>query len=143
MGHNSWLDTFISVYGDLETNNLALLEKVYHRDIHFSDPMHEVHGLNDLIAYFGTLYTNLDYCRFQINHVINDNNDAAVYWTMFFSHPKLNRGEEILVEGNSFLTQKDNKVIRHRDYLDLGAMLYEHIPFLGSAIKTIKKRASR
>ena len=34
------------------------------------------------------------------------------------------------------------KIINHRDYFDVGAMLYRHIPVLGSAVKYIDKRAS-
>ncbi|MCZ8488953.1 hypothetical protein O9992_22685 [Vibrio lentus] len=37
-----------------------------------------------------------------------------------------------------------NQVVYHRDYLDVGSMLYEQYPStLGCAIKSIKKRASR
>jgi hypothetical protein len=35
---------------------------------------------------------------------------------------------------------KAGKVRYHRDYFDLGAMLYEHLPLLGSLVKTIKRR---
>lgn len=143
MGHEPWLERFISVYSDLGTTNLTLLEQVYHADIHFTDPIHDVKGINYLLTYFDSLYTNLNTCRFNIDKVMTADMDAAIYWTMTFSHPKLNNGNEISVEGHSFLSQQDNKVIRHRDYLDVGSMLYEHIPLLGAVIKSIKKRASQ
>jgi len=37
----------------------------------------------------------------------------------------------------SHLKFADGKVISHRDYFDLGEMLYEHIPLLGGVIKSI------
>jgi hypothetical protein len=75
--------------------------------------------------------------------VFSSDNQAALYWTMSFCHPKLNQGSEIVVEGHSYLVEQDNKVIKHRDYLDVGAMLYEHIPLLGSVVKTVKRRAAK
>ena len=32
------------------------------------------------------------------------------------------------------------KVCQHRDYFDLGAMLYEQLPLLGPVVRTIKMR---
>ena len=51
-------------------------------------------------------------------------------WTMFLNHPKL-RGETVRVEGASYLRTRNGKVYYHRDYFDLGAMLYEN-PATGS-----------
>jgi hypothetical protein len=42
------------------------------------------------------------------------------------------------VDGFSQISFEDNKVKHHRDYFDLGSMLYEQIPVLGLLIKKIK-----
>ena len=62
---------------------------------------------------------------------------------MSYSHKRLNSAQPIQVQGHSLLKMADDKVIYHRDYVDLGAMLYEHIPLLGKVIRTIKARASQ
>jgi hypothetical protein len=38
---------------------------------------------------------------------------------------------------------QDNKVIYHRDYLDLGSMLYEQLPFIGKLISWLKVKAKK
>ena len=38
------------------------------------------------------------------------------------------------------LIPADGKVERHRDYFDAGALLYQHVPLLGSAIRWLQRR---
>ncbi|MDP7591569.1 MAG: nuclear transport factor 2 family protein [Litorilituus sp.] len=137
-----WLDNFIQVYSQLSVDNLALLDKVYHEDILFTDPMHSVQGFDQLKKYFNSLYTNLESCSFNIVQVIHEGNQAAIYWKMTFVHPKLSNGCEIEVLGNSQLQGCEEKVIYQRDFFDLGAMLYQHLPLVGRLIGFIKNRAA-
>lgn len=141
--HALWLQQFIDIYQRLSVDNLELLAKIYHPDVTFQDPMHEIHGFDELNQYFHALYENLISCRFEITQVITQDDQAAVYWQMSYQHPSLNRGKTVVVEGNSMLKGLGDKVIYHRDYLDLGAMLYEHIPVIGRLTKWVKNRASQ
>lgn len=138
-----WLVNFIDNYSQLSTDNLALLENIYHKDVTFIDPLHEVKGFENLQVYFYGLYESLTSCFFTIEHIFEKNNEAAVYWTMSYQHPKLNSGKVITVQGHSHIKGEHEKVIYHRDYLDAGAMLYEHIPLIGRIIKWIKVRAAK
>lgn len=137
----SWVCNFVNIYQQLNTKNLDLLSDIYDENIVFEDPMHRVEGFKNLQKYFEQLYRNLKSCTFAIKDVIADDDNAAVYWTMIFVHPKLNSGKPVEVQGTSKLHREGAKVIYHRDYLDIGAMLYEQIPLVGSMIKMIKKRA--
>ena len=47
---------------------------------------------------------------------------------------------EIILPGVSYLTFEDGKIREQRDYYDLGAMLYEHVPLVGYVIDKIKQR---
>lgn len=138
-----WLLNFVTIYQSLHTDNVDDIRQIYHRDIIFEDPLHRVEGLNNLLDYFNKLYQNLSYCEFIITDSFYSHNQAAVYWVMSFKHPNLNGGELVEVIGHTHLKGIDDKVTYHRDYLDAGAMLYEHIPVLGSAIRFVKKRASQ
>ena len=137
----AWLKKFIDIYDRLSTDNLELLSDLYHDDIEFRDPLHKIKGIEALNDYFNGLYQNLNHCQFSIHNVVFDEKQAAVYWAMNYQHPKLNGGEEILVEGSSFLKGHEDKVYYHRDYLDLGSMLYEHVPFLGAMVRWLKRKA--
>lgn len=138
-----WLATFVDVYQRLATDNLSLLTQVYSPDVHFQDPLHSIKGRHSLVAYFDGLYRNIDYCQFTIDDVLHRDQQAAIYWTMTFIHPSLNRGKPIRVEGHSRLRAEGDKVVYHRDYLDAGAMIYEHVPVLGRLVKMLKQRAGQ
>lgn len=139
----TWLNNFVETYQTLSTTNLSLLAHVYHKEVIFIDPMHHVEGFDNLSQYFRVLYQHLTHCQFDIKHLIYSQNEAAIYWQMSYKHPKLNHGNLVVVEGHSQIKGHEDKVIFHRDYLDIGAMLYEQLPMLGRLIKWIKARASR
>lgn len=138
-----WLDSFIDVYSQLSTDNLQLLDYLYHQDVIFIDPMQSLQGLAQLKKYFDNLYSNLLSCNFTIVQVIHEGNQAAIYWQMTFCHPYLNRGNKVTVSGSSHIQGNEDKVTYHKDFVDLGAMLYEQIPFLGQLIRFIKRKAAK
>ncbi len=138
-----WLSNFVNVYQTLSTTNLGLLTTIYHEDIVFIDPMHQVEGLVQLQCYFANLYQNLSTCHFSIEKVLLENDSAALYWQMSYQHPKLNKGNTVTVDGHSHIRGIQDKVIYHRDYLDLGAMLYEQLPLFGKLTKWIKTKAAK
>ena len=137
-----WLTNFVENYEKLSIDNLHLIREIYHQEVTFQDPAHTLVGLDKLEAYFSSLYTNLSECSFVIDKILLQGDEAAIYWSMKFRHPKLSCGNSIAVEGTSLIKGQGQKVIQHRDYVDYGAMLYEHIPALGLVVKFIKKRLS-
>lgn len=136
-----WLSEFVRVYQTLNTVNLDSLKTVYHQNVVFIDPLHKIEGFDELSKYFEQLYKNLSTCEFVINKVLTQGHEAAIYWTMTYQHNKLNSGQPVNVVGSSFIKSDKGKIIFHRDYLDLGAMLYEQLPFFGRLIKWIKTKA--
>jgi ketosteroid isomerase-like protein len=138
-----WLNNFISIYQQLSINNLELLSNIYHQDVTFVDPIHKVEGFDNLYDYFKRLYLNLASCDFVIEDVIEQGTYAAIYWKMTYTHKKLNQGKPVTVFGHSHLKARDDKVIYHRDYLDLGVMIYEQLPLIGRVIRWIKSQAAK
>lgn len=136
------LDKFVNLYNGLNKENLATLSEIYTDDVTFIDPLHELHGLDTLAEYFSHLYENLVECEFKITERFYTEDNAAIYWQMSYAHSKINSGRLIKVQGHSQLKFVDGKVKFHRDYFDLGAMLYENLPLIGAAIRLIKTKAS-
>ncbi|MDC0609510.1 nuclear transport factor 2 family protein [Vibrio sp.] len=134
------VEHFIKVYTELNRDNLDLVTSIYHPDIEFQDPAHKLNGLSALLGYFRELYSNVSSCQFNIFNVDIVEDKAYLMWEMTYSHPKLNHKKPITVQGASLIRFKDGLVIYHRDFLDLGAMLYEHIPLVGNVIKALKRR---
>ncbi|WP_018693271.1 nuclear transport factor 2 family protein [Algicola sagamiensis] len=131
---------FISLYEQLDKNSIEQLSDVYHPDIVFQDPAHEITGWHDFYRYFEGLMENLSFCHFNIQSHHQENDEAFLVWEMTFEHPKISNGEPVVVSGSSHLKMFDERVIYHRDYFDMGQMLYEHLPVLSQAIRWIKRR---
>ncbi|SUI76327.1 nuclear transport factor 2 family protein [Shewanella morhuae] len=139
---NPLVDNFIELYQALNKNNLHLLGQVYGDDIIFTDPMHQISGLESLTQYFAKLYENVQHIQFEIKEVQQSDSQASLFWQMQYRHPKLNRGHLISVDGMSQLKFND-KIYFHRDYFDLGQMLYEQVPCVGGLIRLLKMRAAK
>ena len=131
------------VYQQLNKSNLHLLSDVYHDEVVFEDAAHRLEGWQELENYFESLYTNVTRCDFNILEHQQTGNSGFLTWQMALEHPKLSKGSMIHVNGVSHLKFSQGRVIYHRDYFDLGEMLYENLPLLGSVIKTIKQRLGK
>ncbi|MGY6038198.1 nuclear transport factor 2 family protein [Aeromonas sp. AE23HZ002T15] len=138
---NEPLAHFIVLYLQLDRQQLHRLPEIYAEQVVFMDPAHRIEGLAALTSYFASLYQRLDHCRFEIVSQQQQGNEAWLSWIMTFAHPRLAGGKPVRVEGATRL-QFDpwGKVCLHRDYFDLGAMLYEQLPLLGPLIRAIRAR---
>ena len=135
------LSRFIALYQQLNLQQLHRLPEVYADEVIFIDPAHRIEGLTALGDYFAALYQRLAYCRFEIISQQHEGAQAWLSWVMTFSHPRLAAGQPIRVEGATRLEfDAEGKVRVHRDYFDLGAMLYEQLPLLGPLVRLIKGR---
>lgn len=138
---SDFLRQFAERFAALDASNLDRLGELYSDNVLFRDPLHEVRGLTELRRYFAELYANVSELRFDF-HGFDQVREGEGYlrWTMSYRHPRLARGETIQIEGCSHLRWEGDKVHQHRDYFDAGALLYEHLPVLGSAIGWLKRR---
>ncbi|ROM57476.1 transcriptional regulator [Pseudomonas poae] len=137
---SDFLPRFAQAFAALDKHNLYLLDSLYSPDIVFADPLHEVHGLPAIHRYFTQLYSQVSQLRFDFQGFDQvAEGEGYLRWNMSFRHPRLNHGDEINVQGCSHLMWHD-KVYRHRDYFDAGALLYEHLPVFGRLIRWLKRR---
>lgn len=134
------IDTFRQFYDDLTLEKLPMLEKLYDDNVLLIDPVGTHRGLPLVDTYFRKLMANTSSCRFDIHQIMRNENTIFVSWTMVFVTPTFNKGEPVAVDGCSHLIVRNEKIIQHRDYYDMGQMIYEKIPVLGFLVKTIKKK---
>ncbi|BAP41519.1 nuclear transport factor 2 family protein [Pseudomonas sp. 21LCFQ02] len=137
---SDFLQQFAHGFAALNKDNLDRLGQLYSEDVCFSDPLHNLQGLGQMREYFDQLYANVSELSFDF-HGFDEVRPGAGYllWTMHYRHPRLEGGKLLQVEGCSHLLWHD-KVYRHRDYFDAGALLYEHLPVLGGVIGWLKRR---
>lgn len=134
------MKNFLDVYQNLNRDNVYILGTIYTDDIHFVDPAHEIHGLDKLTSYFRSMYQNVQSIEFAYRQTDELKSESYVQWDMTFVHKKLAGGRQITMSGITFLQfHSDGKIYYHRDYFDLGAMVYEHIPLLGRLVRSIKR----
>ena len=142
---------FESFYVDLESMKVEELADIYSDDVVFIDPIAAHTGITSVKSYFAKLLRNAKNCSFAIHSIDKlassekgEQNPAGhlaylVTWKMTFTTSGTNKGNPIHVDGITQLKIKDDKIIFHRDYYDLGQMVYENIPLLGRIIKRIKR----
>ena len=112
----------------------------YDENVEFVDPVGKIIGRKNLTQYYTHMYENLIAIHFDFHETITQGSVVFTTWTMKLKHKKVNSGDEIIVEGGSHIKFKNAKAVYHRDYFDLGAMVYEHVPVLGSVTNWIKSK---
>lgn len=137
MSHS--FEKFISFYSDFSPESLLRLPEIYAQNVVFKDPIHEVNGVEALNSYFTTSMKNLDYCQFEFVDHYAGNKSGYGEWIMHYQHPKINAGERLSLKGVTVVNMED-KIVFHRDYYDMGELLYEHVPLLGTVVKKLKHR---
>jgi hypothetical protein len=128
------------------------LSQIYSDNVIFIDPIAHHSGISAVENYFTKLLDDAQYCTFTIHSIeqtvptkpeISKSQDIASYivcWKMVFTSPRINKGQPIDVDGITQLKCQGNQIIYHRDYYDLGQMVYENVPLLGRIIKYIKRK---
>ena len=129
------------IFNALNRDTMNLLESFYDPEIVFQDPIVHIEGLPDLRAYYVSMYESVEEIRFDIaNHYI-DGDRHVVSWTMTVVHERFNQGKEVVVDGVSVIHfNASDLVVYHRDYFDMGALVYEHVPLLGYVVGRVKER---
>ena len=132
------IEEFFNAF-NLET--MYLVDQFYDEGIRFEDPLVEINGIKDLKAYYTKMYQGVHDIRFEWEGEVIDGDTHVVFWNMVLSAKKLNKGKPVSVRGASHIRFGDSgKVVYHRDYFDVGAMVYEHVPVVGWLTRKVKKK---
>lgn len=127
-------------YLNFNQASINALAEIYHSEVEFVDPIHQVSGLPALQQYFANILHGVDYCHFEFGPSSVNQDQVFLTWHMRFRHPNLGKGDEIVVAGVSHCQLRDDRVIYQRDFYDAGAMVYEHLPVLRFILAKIKQR---
>ncbi|MDP3518025.1 MAG: nuclear transport factor 2 family protein [Pseudohongiella sp.] len=135
------LNDFKDFYRNPGIASLENIQRVYTQDVEFRDPAHALHGRLAVKNYLRSLYASTKYMKFDYLEEQIGEHTATIVWQMTFSHTSLNGGNPVEVRGVTLIRFTD-RVYYHEDFFDLGAMLYQHVPVLGSVIRYINNRLS-
>jgi ketosteroid isomerase-like protein len=137
---NAVIDQFVDFYTALDAQPLAKLSQLYHADATLIDPFGEHQGAAAVRRYFTHLLENVDRCRFVIDPPLSSDDRFMVSWTMHWSHPRIAHGQTRVLPGCSTVEVQNGFIVRQQDYYDAGEMIYEQLPVLGWAIRSVKRR---
>jgi ketosteroid isomerase-like protein len=129
----------MNFYANFSRDSIPLIDELYTQDVEFIDPIHRLEGSLALKAYFRNLASNMQDYEMHYLDKLQAGDSACLSWEMRFTHPQLNRGKQVRVKGLSLL-KFTTRVYYHEDAYDLGALIYEQVPVLGSATRYLKKR---
>lgn len=131
------IEKFKNYFTLLDFNNDSILGEIYSNNVVFTDPIHEIYGIEELNKYFNKLNDNLIEGSFQFTDESTVDDKTYLSWEM---NLKLKRPKKnVKTSGISVLTIEE-KIISQRDYFDAGELFYENIPILGSIIRFLKKK---
>lgn len=137
------INRFKSFYSELMSPEWAQLDDIYVENVRFRDPVHTIEGRAVLYRYLVDLCANVQTCRFEYLDEVIESNKAYIKWDMIFSHPRVNGGRTITVRGVSQIAFDEQGIFYHEDFYDMGVMLYENIPVMGSCIRWLKRRLAK
>lgn len=128
-------------FNTLNKSNVGeVVDQFYHQDMEFSDPIVKVKGREAMKKYYANMYKNVKEVKFDFSEFVSMNDTVVGVWVMTLQTDSLNGGEPFKVEGNSLIRFKNGQAIYHRDYFDVGAMVYERIPVVGWMVRKVKSK---
>lgn len=136
----SVINRFVEYYAGLDNQPPSALAALYEADATLIDPFGEHRGLYAIQRYFTHLLANVERCRFSIDPPLCDGHFFVVTWTMHWSHPRIDGGAILTLPGCSVVKIQGEMITSQRDYYDAGEMIYEHLPLLGWAVRSVKRR---
>jgi limonene-1,2-epoxide hydrolase len=131
-------------FNDTNAGNLkAKVEAFYGPTIEFEDPFTKLQGRAAVLAYYTKLFADVKELTFDIKTEFQSGDETVAVWTMTMKHPAVAGGETVIVDGVSYVRFEGDKAVYHRDYFDAGAMVYEHVPIVGSIVRYVKGRVAQ
>ncbi|RYZ86355.1 MAG: nuclear transport factor 2 family protein [Moraxellaceae bacterium] len=133
------IEGFKKFYSTFDGTSVARLSEFYSPQVVFKDPIHSLQGLEQLQTYFNQFCSSSTKCGFIFHTLLTSGNQTFIHWQMTYSHPALNKGKDLTLNGSSLITF-DSRIYHQEDFYDMGAMLYQHVPVLGWIVKKFNSR---
>jgi hypothetical protein len=130
------IEHFTALYSRFDSSITEQLGRLYSPDVIFKDPVHQTQGLDALKTYFAGFCSPEIDCQFNFYNQVVTAEQAFIQWQMRYSHARLKHGKSLTLNGGTLIKFTD-VITSHEDFYDMGAMIYQHIPLLGWAVKKI------
>lgn len=133
-------DKILQTFNSFNGRDFSILDTLYAQEVVFEDPVTRVESLAALKKYYGHAYKKVKSIHFDFLQIVEQGTTAVAPWIMTISVQGLNKDQPYKVKGVSILVFNEKGLaISHRDYVDLGEMIYEKLPLQGFVIRKIKQ----
>ena len=124
-------------YENLKEGSLDKIDFFYDENVFFKDPFNEFKGRDKLMKVFTHMFENLENPHFVILDTIEDSDGAFLTWDFYLKI----KGRGHKIHGSSYLKyNKENRIVYHRDYWDVGEEILLKIPFMKFMYSYIQKK---
>ena len=130
---------FAGLYGDLSVSNVtANVRGVYAPEAWFNDTIATEVGIDAIEKYLLRTAEGTEAVSAKINDVAVSGSDVYARWTMEIRTPNLAGGKPVITEGVSQLRfDEQGRIVLHQDFWNPATGIYQHLPFLGPAIRLV------
>jgi hypothetical protein len=128
-------------FESLNKDSLALIDDFYDPSVTFCDPLGEGSGRARLHRHYARMFKHIGRLEYRFPGVMTMGSQVFVQWVATIRHARLNRGRDITLNGSTWLEfgGPEDKVIRFREYFDLGELAYENLFLLGPVVRAVKR----
>jgi len=137
--HQLALNEYVSLYENLNEEDLVQLERFFTSNAHFKDPFNEVYGLDKIRHIFEHMFNTLDSPVFRVDESVLSNDIAYIKWQF---NAQLKSKHIILVGLSRVVFNEQGLVSEHIDYWDASEQVYMKLPILGAFLRFIQRQAS-
>ena len=143
MTHHHQFEQIATSFETLTPATVGALKNLYSPDARFKDPFNDVKGTAEIERIFQHMYVSLDRPRFVIVEKIVEGAQAFLTWEFRFKFKRFDTQTEQVILGTTHLVlDAQGRICLHRDYWDAAEELYEKLPWVGSLMRWLKKRAN-
>lgn len=138
--HSEAVAELVAYFADIPGADAAALDRIYDEAVEFWDPLHRdtpIRGRDALRAYFVRLNANVAAGGFEMHDVCEHRGRAYLHWTMRVTLKRPRK--QIELQGCTRLALREGRVVEHRDFFDVGAMVYEQVPVLRGLTKLARR----
>ncbi len=137
------VDALVQWFEHLTPASVQQLSRFYAVDARFKDPFNDVQGVPAVEAIFVHMFEALIAPRFVVTGRVAQGTQCFLTWEFRFCFRNFHHGQEQVILGASHLVfDGAGKVHLHRDYWDAAEELYEKLPWVGSLMRWLKRRAN-
>ncbi len=118
----------------------ALTRDTYAPDGYLNDTLKVINGAEAIEAYFYATAGNTDAVRVEFLSHAATGMDVYVRWRMTIEAPRLADDPLVSYGVSQFRFDEQGRLLIHKDFWDSGGNFFEHLPFVGRAIRSIRGR---